>query len=172
MRNTEEVFCKVEALLSQKVGVYESLDLETAQQINLDEWIADHTFRPHSAAGVGLSRCRGGGAYIKASPDHTAQEINAGWEGLRLYLSPSRVSAYEVITREELSLENSLKAAVKRSHVIAVKIITNELSACLLTQRKGWGLEIDLTRGRVMFVYFQESQGRSGYVKEVSNVSI
>lgn len=171
MENTAELFCKIEALLSHKVGVYERLASETAQQINLDEWITDHTFKPHLAAGTGLSICRGGGAYIKTSPDHTAQEIEALWEGLRFYTSPSRLSALEPVTREELTLENSLKAVVRRAGVIAVKLLTNEMSACLLTQRKGWALEIDLTRGRVTLAYIHASRGWLGYAKEVSDVS-
>ena len=170
MKNTAEIFCKIEALLSQKVGVYERLAPEAAQQINLDDWIKDHAFKPHLAAGTGWSICRGGGAYIKPSPDHTAQEYETLWEGLRLYMSPSRLSALELVPREELTLENSLMAVVRRAGVIAVRLITTKLSACLLAQRKGWALEIDLTRGRMTLVYVHASQGCFGYAKEVSDV--
>jgi hypothetical protein len=171
MKNTAELFCKIEALLSHKVGVYERLADETAQQIDLDEWITDHTFKPHLAAGTGQSICRGGGAYIKTSTDRTAQEIEALWSGLRFYMSLARTSAIPSVPREELTIENPLKAAVRRAGVIVVKVITNELSACLLTQRKGWALEIDLTRGRVTLAYIHASRGWLGYAKEVSDVS-
>jgi hypothetical protein len=86
-------------------------------------------------------------------------------------MSLARTSAIPSVPREELTIENPLKAAVRRAGVIVVKVITNELSACLLTQRKGWALEIDLTRGRVTLAYIHASRGWLGYAKEVSDVS-
>ena len=63
---------KLEAYLHSNFEIFpEGAGGEGAQNANLERWTEGHTYTPRASYGWGAARCRGGGAYLLTSPDHT-----------------------------------------------------------------------------------------------------
>lgn len=162
----KKIKVKIDAYLSiQSEKISELLVGEGAQNVDLEEWTGGHIYKPRAC---GVARCRGGGAYLLTTPDHTLlKEAAELWPILEELLSPTRISAG---ADRCLNVPSSapLSDVIAWVHPIAVRVKGADFSACVICQRIGWVVEIDLEAEQVTLSYIRASQGLLSYVKEVS----
>jgi hypothetical protein len=160
---------KIEIYLHSNFEMFSKvLEGEAAQNANLERWTEGHTYTPRTIYGMGAARCRGGGAYLLTTPDHTLlKEAAELWPILEELLSPTRISAG---ADRCLNVPSSapLSDVIAWVHPIAVRVKGADFSACVICQRIGWVVEIDLEAEQVTLSYIRASQGLLSYVKEVS----
>lgn len=159
---------KIEAYLRSDSKIFSELaEGKVAQDTDLEKWTEGHTYTPRPHYGIG-QRCRGGGAYLLTTPNHTLlKEADGLWPALESLLSVIRLSTQVDVSLKALSTA-SLGEVIGALNLIAVRIKGADFSACVICQRLGWTLEIDLEAERVTLSYVRASRGLLSYMKEVS----
>lgn len=161
----KKIKLKIDTYLSVQSDKFsEPLVGEVAQNVDLEKWTHGHTYKPRA---YGVARCRGGGAYLLAPPDHTIlKEANDLWPILEDLLSSTRISAGADRCFNRFS-SSPLSDLIAWVNPIAVRIKSTDFSACVICQRIGWVVEIDIEAEKITLSYIRASQGLLSYVKEI-----